>query len=68
VVSTTIGAEGIVYNSGKDILIANSREDFARAVIQVLMDSHLAQLLGSGGRSTSKLATIGEKSTRNGIG
>ncbi|MCI0395214.1 MAG: glycosyltransferase, partial [Chloroflexi bacterium] len=38
VVSTTIGAEGICYQDGRDLLIADSPEAFAQAVIRLLSE------------------------------
>lgn len=38
VISTTIGAEGITYTNGKDILIANSETDFAEKIFCLLKD------------------------------
>jgi glycosyltransferase involved in cell wall biosynthesis len=50
IVSTTIGAEGIHYRDGENILIADSPEDFSEAVIRVLTDPDLAQRLRCNGR------------------
>ena len=52
IVSTTIGAEGITYQPGKDILIADTAEDFALAVRKILTDDNLAQSLSHSGRRT----------------
>jgi glycosyltransferase involved in cell wall biosynthesis len=52
IVSTSIGAEGIRYQPGKDILIANTAEDFALAVQKILVDDSLAQSLSHSGRRT----------------
>ncbi|MCB0207891.1 MAG: glycosyltransferase [Anaerolineae bacterium] len=51
-VSTTIGAEGIDVTSGSDILIADTADEFAQAVINVLKDPSLAQQLSHNGRQT----------------
>ncbi len=45
VVSTTIGAEGISYTPGKDILIADDPVEFSQAVIRIITDDQLAQSL-----------------------
>lgn len=45
-VSTTLGAEGIEVTDGEDILIADTTEDFAAAIIKVLHDSIFAEKLG----------------------
>jgi glycosyltransferase involved in cell wall biosynthesis len=50
VVSTTIGAEGIETQHEQNILIANTAQDFAQAVIRVLKDPALAEQLEQGGR------------------
>lgn len=50
IVSTTIGAEGIDIQPGRDILIADTAQDFAQAVIQVLTEPVLARQLAQGGR------------------
>lgn len=39
VISTTIGAEGLDYHDGRDIVIADTPEAFARSVIDVLQDA-----------------------------
>jgi glycosyltransferase involved in cell wall biosynthesis len=54
IVSTTIGAEGIHYRDGENILIADSPEDFSRAVIRVLAEQDLAQRLRQNGRQWVK--------------
>jgi glycosyltransferase involved in cell wall biosynthesis len=50
VVSTSIGAEGIRYKAGGDILIADTPQRFAEAVIQVMSDAELAERLAVRGR------------------
>ena len=50
VVSTRIGAEGIEYVEGENILIADSAEAFAEAVVRVLTEPGLSGKLREGGR------------------
>ncbi|MCL5103633.1 MAG: glycosyltransferase family 4 protein [Armatimonadetes bacterium] len=50
VVSTSVGAEGLDVLSGEHILIVDTPEDFAKAVIQVLRDPELASRLGKSAR------------------
>lgn len=50
IVSTTIGAEGINVESGKNILIADTPEEFAGAVKRVVSDKTLCQTLGENAR------------------
>jgi len=50
VVSTSLGAEGIAYTNEKDILIADKPAAFADAVVKVLQDSELRDMLGRNGR------------------
>ncbi|MEP7355649.1 MAG: glycosyltransferase family 4 protein, partial [Anaerolineales bacterium] len=52
VVSTSIGAEGLQYHAGSDLLIADTPADFAAAVLAVLQDTPLAQRLAAAGRAT----------------
>jgi glycosyltransferase involved in cell wall biosynthesis len=52
VVSTAIGAEGLSCRHGEDILIADSSEEFASAVLRVLTERGLRERLSRGGRST----------------
>jgi glycosyltransferase involved in cell wall biosynthesis len=52
IVSTTIGAEGIIYQPGKDIWIADTALDFANAVQNILTEDSLAQSLSFKGRQT----------------
>jgi polysaccharide biosynthesis protein PslH len=50
VISTTIGAEGIQVCDGENILLADSPQEFAAAVLRVLADDALAASLRSNGR------------------
>ncbi len=50
VVSTSIGAEGLAVNSGEHLLIADTPNDFADAVVKILTDRELADRLGANGR------------------
>jgi len=50
VISTTIGAEGLEVEPGKDILLADRPEEFAKAVLQVLGDPALRKQLAQNGR------------------
>ena len=52
VVSTTIGAEGLTYRAGENILIADTPQAFAEAVLAILNDASLAQRLSAAGRLT----------------
>ncbi|MCL4262335.1 MAG: glycosyltransferase [Anaerolineae bacterium] len=52
IVSTTIGAEGIEYGDGRDIVIADTDPDFAQAVIRLLQEPEQAAQLGQHGRAT----------------
>lgn len=49
-VTTTLGCEGIAVTHGKDVLIADTPEAFAEAVLHLLDDRELAQELGRCGR------------------
>ncbi len=51
VVSPTIGAEGIQYEEGKDLLIADDPAGLAKAVVSLLRDIGLARQIGSAGRA-----------------
>lgn len=50
IVSTRIGAEGIRYRDGENILIADDAEAFAQALARVLQDGELNQRLRENGR------------------
>jgi sugar transferase (PEP-CTERM/EpsH1 system associated) len=50
VVSTTIGAEGLPVEDGKNIALADSAEAFAQRVIKLLSDTGAAGQLGIAGR------------------
>jgi polysaccharide biosynthesis protein PslH len=52
IVSTTIGAEGLTYRAGADILIADTPEALAEAVLSILQDADLARRLAAAGRAT----------------
>jgi glycosyltransferase involved in cell wall biosynthesis len=50
VVSTTIGASGLNYKAGKNILIADDPNLFAKKIISILQDNNLKNRLGEKGR------------------
>jgi glycosyltransferase involved in cell wall biosynthesis len=50
IVSTSIGAEGIRCRPGENLLVADSAEEFAQAVVRVLRDPGLAERLRVNGR------------------
>jgi len=55
IVSTTIGAEGILKNPGEDILIADEPKEFAAEVVRVLKDPALAYKLREKGRASVEM-------------
>jgi len=52
VVSTTVGAEGLEVRHDQDLVIADSAEEFAAAVIRLLRDPGRGAALGHQGRAT----------------
>jgi glycosyltransferase involved in cell wall biosynthesis len=54
IITTSIGAEGIPYSSGKDILIADSGEDFTKAIIDLLTNDEKKQSLQSAARKLAE--------------
>jgi glycosyltransferase involved in cell wall biosynthesis len=52
IVSTTVGAEGLPVGDGRELLLADTPEAFAAAVVSVLTDEKLAQGLGRRAAST----------------
>jgi polysaccharide biosynthesis protein PslH len=52
IVATTIGAEGVAYRDGENLLLANTEETFAQAVVRLLREPELAARLGAAGRRT----------------
>jgi glycosyltransferase involved in cell wall biosynthesis len=53
VVSTAIGAEGLELEDGRDLLIADTPEQFADAAIRLLRDPQLRDRLARHGRATA---------------
>lgn len=53
VVSTSKGAEGLDLEDGKDILIADTPQAFAQAVVRVMADESLREKLVKQGRTTA---------------
>jgi glycosyltransferase involved in cell wall biosynthesis len=49
-VSTAVGCEGIGVRDGEHLLVANSAENFAGAVVRLLRDRELGRRLGAAGR------------------
>lgn len=48
IISTSVGAEGINYTQGKNILIADTAADFTRSVVELLKDETKRQTLEQG--------------------
>jgi polysaccharide biosynthesis protein PslH len=51
VVSTSVGAEGLAVRSGENIVLADTPNDFAQAVISLLRDRARRQQLGAAART-----------------
>ena len=47
IISTTIGAEGLPVADGRELLLADTAEAFASAVVRVLTDEETAKQLGA---------------------
>jgi len=56
IVSTTIGAEGVQYTDGENLLIGDSADDFAGATLRFLRDPETANRIAQGGRQTAEKA------------
>jgi hypothetical protein len=50
IISTSLGAEGINYKSGVNILIANTREEFSRAISRCVADEDYCKAVGVNAR------------------
>lgn len=55
VVATSVSCNGIAVDPGKNILMADSPEDFSKQVIQLLRNPGLRSLLANGGRQTAEM-------------
>lgn len=53
VVSTTIGAEGLEVQNGKDIFLVDSPKEFAGRVVEVLRDKSLRDRIGKAAATTA---------------
>lgn len=54
VVTTTVGLEGIQATLGEEVLVADTPDDFAASVIDLLSDSHRRQQLADASRSLAE--------------
>lgn len=54
IITTSIGAEGIPYTSGKDLIIADSGKDFSNAIIELLTNTSKKQNLQSSARQLAE--------------
>ncbi len=50
IVSTTVGAEGVDYRDGENILIADDPQAYANALARLMLDRELAEFLAANGR------------------
>jgi len=51
IVSTSLGCEGLAVVAGKHLLVADQPEEFAKAVITLLLDAELRAAFGTAGRA-----------------
>lgn len=51
IVSTTVGAEGLPVTHGRDIILADEPEDFAKQIVRLLQNQPLRDQLGSCARN-----------------
>jgi glycosyltransferase involved in cell wall biosynthesis len=56
IVTTTMGCEGIAVQPDRDVLIADTPDEFARATLRLLGDRALADELGRHGRELIRSA------------
>jgi glycosyltransferase involved in cell wall biosynthesis len=54
VVTTTVGLEGIDAQADRDVLVGDTPQDFAAAVIRLLEDEDLQAQLAANGRSLAE--------------
>jgi GT2 family glycosyltransferase/glycosyltransferase involved in cell wall biosynthesis len=54
VVATSIACSGLRYKSGKNLLLADTAQDFAENVVMLLRDPRLRARLGAAGRQTAE--------------
>lgn len=54
IITTSIGAEGIPYSNGKNMLIADTANDFSKAILDVLNNSSLKQDLQKSARALAE--------------
>lgn len=54
IITTSIGAEGIPYTSGKDLIIADSGKDFSNTIIELLTNISKKQNLQSAARQLAE--------------
>ena len=50
IISTSLGAEGITYKNGVNILIANTREEFLKAIKRCIADEDYCKAVGINAR------------------
>ena len=53
-VSTTVGAEGLDYTDGHDLMIADDAEPFSRRVIDLLLDREKRNAMGAAAAATAE--------------
>ena len=51
VISTSLGAQGIRYQHGKNILIADTADDFYRYILQCSTDRAFVEMIGENART-----------------
>ena len=50
IISTSLGAEGIGYTNGNDIIIVNNRNEFYEAILHCIKDEEYCKTIGTNAR------------------
>lgn len=59
-VSTSVGAEGIYYDDGEELIVADTAEDFAREILDLLSDSVARKRLGKKARARAEQSYLNQ--------
>jgi glycosyltransferase involved in cell wall biosynthesis len=54
IISTAVGAEGIEYTNNKNILIANTADEFVDSILKCINDNNFSDLLGENARKLAE--------------
>lgn len=65
IISTSVGAEGIAYENNKNIIIADTADEFVQAIVKCINDKTFAESIGNNAKALVEMKYDNQKICKN---